>query len=265
MPALPVESLDAVRHPEVDRIHAPHAVGQRRRPVRGEGEVVALVVVVAHQLVGQDGPVALALAAHLFVLVAPDADQCLDRGARDVVEQVAVTVAGIGDVGECRRFLEEAPAVQVGRQRRGEGDRRDDLVAHESLHIVIASGAQGIAVLAVAIARQDDDAIEAAEMVADVVEAAIRRLAAQGLEVQQVHRVHAARGAHGARVAQRLEAAECQHHPRAGHHVALGEGQGLLDSLPPSTRTTWLLRSSRRLSGQEQAWSGSAPAPACRS
>jgi hypothetical protein len=94
-----------------------------------------------------------------------------------------VTVAGIGDVGECRRFLEEAPAVQVGRQRRGEGDRRDDLVAHESLHIVIASGAQGIAVLAVAIARQDDDAIEAAEMVADVVEAAIRRLAAQGLEV----------------------------------------------------------------------------------
>jgi hypothetical protein len=44
-----------------------------------------------------------------------------------------------------------------------------------------------------------------------------------------VHRVHAARGAHGARVAQGLEAAECQHHPRAGHHVALGEGQGLLD------------------------------------
>jgi hypothetical protein len=86
MPALPVESLDALGDPEVDRIHAPHAVGQRRRPVRGEGEVVALVVVVAHELVGQDGPVALALAAHLFVLVAPDADQCLDGGALDVVE-----------------------------------------------------------------------------------------------------------------------------------------------------------------------------------
>ena len=218
-------ALDGPGHPQIDRVHAPHAVGEGGGPVGGEGEVVVLAVVVAHDLVGQHGPVALAPVEHLPIFVTPDADHRLDGGALDLIQIVAASVAGIGDVGQRRRLLQGAPAVEIDRQRRREGHRRDDLVAHEGGHILVAGRAQGVAVTPVARARHDDNAVQAAEVIAHVVEAAIRRLAAQRFQVQQVQAVEAARGADRARVAQGFQAAEGEHDLRAAEQMPLGHHQ----------------------------------------
>ncbi len=221
-------SLDVLGYPEVDRVHLPDPVGQGRSPVRSKGKGVPVLCVVPNQLVGLHRPGQLPGAGQGVVLVAPAPYQRFVGRSDDLVEQIAVTVTGVRDVGNGRWLALAEPAAQVGGEGRGEGDGGYHLVPDEIFHIFIGGGADRVAVLPVLFLGQHDDTVQAAKVVVDELHGPVHRFPAQGVQVRQLHGVQIPGLDDGAGVADGLQVAEGQQHPCATFCVPLRKGDGFL-------------------------------------
>ena len=112
---------------------------------------------------------------------------------------------------------------------RGQGDRPDDLGLDELLDIVVVRRAQRVAMLAVRRPGQYDDAIQAAELVVEILQHALDGFRAQGIDLLHVDGLRADRLGPGASHADRVERAETHDDLRAAVDVRIGEGEGFVD------------------------------------
>ena len=179
-------AFDAFWDPKVDRIHLPHAVGQRGGPVGGEGQVVLVFTVIAHQLVGSHGPLQIACVEQGLVFVTPAADQCFDGGANDFIEQVALRVTAVGRVGDGRRLAFAKPARQITGQHAGESNRCHHFFANKVLDVFVGSAAERVAVVAIRLARQNNHTVKTPEVVVNKLHRPIHRFAPQRIKVRQL-------------------------------------------------------------------------------
>ncbi len=160
--------------------------------------------------------------------MAPAPYQRFVGSSDDLVEQIAVTVTGVRDVGNGRWLALAEPAAQVGGEGGGEGDGGYHLVPDEIFHIFIGGGADRVAVLPVLFLGQHDDAVQAAKVVVDELHGPIHRFPAQGVQMRQLHSVQIPGLDDGAGMADGLQVAEGQQHPCAAFCVPFRKGDGFL-------------------------------------
>ena len=162
----------------------PHAVSQRGGPVCGEGQVVLVFAVIAHQLVGSHGPFQLAGVEQRLVFVTPATDQRLNRRADHFIKQVALRVTAVGRIGVGGWLALAKPAGEVTGQHAGESNRCHNLFANEVLDVFVSSAAERMAVVTIGLARQHNHTIKTPEMVVDELHGAIDRFASQRIKVR---------------------------------------------------------------------------------
>ena len=200
-----------------------------RRLTRGERQVLRLGIVVADDLVAPFDLAAAAVADVDLGLIAPDANQLLERRAQQVIPDVSSAVVAVADEDEARLVHEAVVALPIAAERAGHRDRAAEFVVDKAVDIGVAGVGERAGKARCRVRRQDDRPGNRRAGLGPTVERRVHRVMIGTVEGDErdprlrLHRVECRLGC-----TQRTGVRETEQHLRAAIGLHLGDCQRLV-------------------------------------